>query len=84
MTVMRVRLLYFAVLRDIMGTAEAEVALPDGTRASDVWQTMRSAHPELSGYERPPLTAINESYASANAILHDGDELAFIPPVAGG
>lgn len=84
MMAMRVRLLYFAVLRDIMGTSEAELTLPDGTRAGDVWQTMRSAHPELSGYERPPMTAINESYAPSSAILQDGDELAFIPPVAGG
>jgi molybdopterin converting factor subunit 1 len=81
---MRVRLLYFAVLRDIMGTAEAEVTLPEGTRADDVWQTMRRAHPELSAYDRPPMTAINESYAPASALLRDGDELAFIPPVAGG
>ena len=39
---------------------------------------------ELASYDEPPLTAINESYASPDAELHDGDELAFIPPVAGG
>jgi molybdopterin converting factor subunit 1 len=84
MHAMRVRLLYFAVLRDIMGTSEAEVTLPEGTRASDVWQTMRSEHLQLAAYERPPMTAINESYASPESVLGDGDVLAFIPPVAGG
>lgn len=81
---MRVRLLYFAVLRDIMGTSEAELTLPDGTRPREVWETMRVEHPELADYAQPPLTAINESYASPDALLRDGDELAFIPPVAGG
>jgi len=45
---------------------------------------LRRDHRELSGYEQPPLTAINESYAAADSVLRDGDELAFIPPVAGG
>ena len=81
---MRVRLLYFAVLRDIMGTSDAELTLPDGTSAREVWQTMRSDHAELADYIEPPMTAINESYAAADTVLKDGDELAFIPPVAGG
>jgi len=81
---MRVRLLYFAVLRDIAGTNEAELDLPDGTRAADVWQRLRTQHPQLAGYAQPPMTAINETYADADAVLREGDELAFIPPVAGG
>jgi len=77
-------MLYFAVLRDIIGKSEADVTIPDGTRAADVWQMLRREHRELTGYEQPPLTAINESYAAADSVLRDGDELAFIPPVAGG
>jgi len=81
---MRVRLLYFAVLRDIIGAAESNVTLPSGARPRDVWRTLRAEYRELAGYDEPPLAAINESYASPDAELHDGDELAFIPPVAGG
>ena len=81
---MRIRLLYFAVLRDIIGTSEADVTLPDGTRPRDIWSSLTRDHAELAGYETPPLTAINESYASPDSELRDGDELAFIPPVAGG
>ena len=77
-------MLYFAVLRDIIGKSEADVTIPEGSRAADVWQMLRRDHRELSGYEQPPLTAINESYAAADSVLRDGDELAFIPPVAGG
>lgn len=81
---MKVRLLYFAVLRDIAGRSEEAIEVPDGTRAADVWNTLRKKHQQLAGYERPPMTAINESYAPADQLLHEGDELAFIPPVAGG
>jgi molybdopterin converting factor subunit 1 len=80
----RVKLLYFAVLRDIIGKSQTEVTLPDGATPADVWQTLAAEHPRLASFARPPLAAINESYADAAATLHDGDELAFIPPVAGG
>ena len=81
---MKVRLLYFAVLRDIVGKSEEVVDLPEGTRALQVWERLRNAHDALTGYERPPMTAVNEEYVDANAPLRDGDEVAFIPPVAGG
>ena len=80
----RVRLLYFAVLRDIAGTSAAEVELPAGARASDVWDRLRSQHRELAGYTKPPMVAVNEEYVAPDQLLRDGDELAFIPPVAGG
>ena len=81
---MKVRLLHFAVLRDIAGRDEEELSLADGTTPRDVWQTMRCTYAKLDAYFEPPLAAINESYASPDTALRDGDELAFIPPVAGG
>ena len=81
---MKVRLLFFAVLRDITGKSDAEWTLPEGSRARDVWQTLREQYRELAAVEQPPMTAINESYESPDTLLRDGDELAFIPPVAGG
>ena len=81
---MKVRLLYFAVLRDITGKDEDVLALPAGATPADVWQTLRTTHAKLADYLQPPMLAINESYASADTALRDGDELAFIPPVAGG
>ena len=81
---MKIHLLYFAVLRDIAGTSTAEMDVPGGTRAGDVWQRLRAQHHELHDYVKPPMVAVNEEYVSAEQVLHDGDELAFIPPVAGG
>ena len=81
---MKIRLLFFAVLRDITGKSEDALELPDGTRAGEVWHQLRDQHPVLRGYVQPPMIAVNENYVTADEPLHDGDELAFIPPVAGG
>ena len=80
---MKVRLLFFAVLRDIAGTGERELAIEAGATALDVWQSLQKQYAKLAGYTHP-MVAINESYAAPETILRDGDELAFIPPVAGG
>ncbi|HKR63734.1 MAG TPA: molybdopterin converting factor subunit 1 [Thermoanaerobaculia bacterium] len=81
---MNVRLLFFAVLRDIAGTDARELVLADGTRAREVWEMLRAQHAQLADYVQPPMIAINETYAAPETVLRDGDELAFIPPVAGG
>ena len=81
---MKVRLLFFAVLRDIAGSDERELAVEAGTTASQVWESLRHSYAKLADYAQPPMIAINESYASPDAVLQEGDELAFIPPVAGG
>ena len=81
---MKVRLLFFAVLRDIAGTDARELSVAEGTTAREVWQMLRDAYAQLAGYTQPPMIAVNESYAAPETVLRDGDELAFIPPVAGG
>jgi sulfur-carrier protein len=81
---MKIRLLFFAVLRDITGRSEDVLDLDEGARAIDVWQRLRDEHPALRDYIQPPMIAVNETYVSADEPLRDGDELAFIPPVAGG
>ena len=81
---MKVRLLYYGILRDIIGQREASIDVTDGTMAVDVWQSLRARHAALGGYVRPPLTAINDSFVPPDFILRDGDELTFVPPVAGG
>jgi MoaE-MoaD fusion protein len=76
---MRVVVKLFAGVRERAGTGERAVELPDGARASDVWQ-------ELELGSEPPglLYAVNRVYADADRALADGDEVALIPPVSGG
>lgn len=84
MAVVKIRLLLFAILRDIVGESEVVMTLATGTRAVDVWHALTAKYPQLAGYETPPLTAVNESYVPAETVLQSGDDLVFIPPVAGG
>ena len=81
---MKIRLLLFAVLKDLAGTGERELDVPEGTRPIDLWNQLRAEHASLSPYDRPPFTAVNEEYVSAEVALANGDEVAFIPPVSGG
>ena len=73
----RITVRLFAGLRERAGTARLEVA--DVARVGDVWAKLGLGD-EPGGL----LYAVNREYAGPNDALHDGDEVALIPPVSGG
>ena len=81
---MRIRLLYFASFRDAVGKDEESRDLPDGTTVASVWEELRREVPLFSRFAAMPPAAVNCEYALAARGLSDGDEVAFLPPVAGG
>jgi molybdopterin converting factor subunit 1 len=81
---MRIRLLFFAVYRDLAGAEELVLELPSGATAADAIATLRAAGGELARLPGEPVVAVNRTYTSLDSALHDGDELALLPPVAGG
>jgi molybdopterin converting factor subunit 1 len=81
---MRVTVRLFARLRDLAGTSEAHVELPDGATARALWATLVAQHTEFERYGSSVSTAVNEEYAQMDRTLSDGDEVAFLPPVSGG
>ena len=78
---MRVRLRFFASLRELLGPGE-ERAVRRGTTAGGLWESLVRATPE-AGRVRVRI-AVNERYVEAGHELADGDEVAFFPPVSGG
>jgi molybdopterin synthase sulfur carrier subunit len=81
----RVRVLYFAAVRDLVGREEEELALPDGVAtvgAFTAW--IEAQRPELAGRMGSVRVARNEVFAVSGETLSQGDVLALIPPVAGG
>lgn len=81
---MRVRVRLFARLRDIVGAAELERDIPEGTSLRAVWQALIAEFPALERYTSTISGAVNEEYARLDARVQDGDEVAFLPPVSGG
>jgi molybdopterin converting factor subunit 1 len=74
----------FARLREIAGAAELSRQLPDGATAGDAWNALAADFPALADYARTVSCAVNETYSRLTTRLHDGDEVAFLPPVSGG
>ena len=81
---MRVRLLHFASFRDAVGRDEEERDLADGTRVEQLWAELGAEVALFRHFPSPPPAAVNREYVASNTVLRDGDEVAFLPPVAGG
>jgi molybdopterin converting factor subunit 1 len=81
---MRVTVRLFAGLRDIAGTPELVRDVPDGATARTVWDALASEFPAMDRYRGVTSCAVNEEYATFEARVQDGDEVAFLPPVSGG
>ncbi len=82
-TTIRVRSLFFASYRDLLGVDEFEVVLPQRSTVRSLIETVR-ARPGGAALPEAVVVAVNQEYAGADTPLADGDEVAFIPPVAGG
>ena len=80
---MTVTLLLFASYADALGVSSVDMELPQEATVGDLLATIRS-HPGAERLPPRPLVAVNQTYARLDSIVRDGDEIAFIPPVAGG
>ena len=80
---MRVDVLLFASLKDEVGPRFA-VDLEGGATVADLRRALEAAHPAFARLGRRTLVAVNEAYAGERDLLHPGDVVAVLPPVAGG
>lgn len=81
---MRVTVRLFARLRDLAGAGELVREVPEPATVQTVWNALTSEMPSLVEYERTMSVAVNAEYSRMAAAVHDGDEVAFLPPVSGG
>jgi len=83
-----ITLLYFARLREELGSASEQLDLPGGVDHVEglmEWLRQRGGvWREQFGGGRPVLAAVNQELAAADTAVCDGDEIAFFPPVTGG
>lgn len=84
MAIVRVRVLFFGVLRDITGMREDSISLDDGSRLGTVYDHYAARFPRLQGMSSSLVLALNQQFSDPGAPVADGDEVAFLPPVSGG
>ena len=93
---MRVKVLYFGILKDRFGVAEEQVELPGEGNVGELLGLLRGRTSnaamesgKVDGAQEERLwrslaVAVNREYSSHGAVLRDGDEVALLPPVSGG
>ncbi len=82
---MTITLLYFAAVRDLVGTDEERLELPPHvTTVATLGPFLEARHPALGGRLGSVRFAVNETFATRDEALAEGDIVALIPPVAGG
>ena len=81
---MRVRVLFFGVLKDLAGYSAEEAEFPDGATVGDALSAYTGRIPRLGAMAGSLLLARNQRFAEPGERIEEGDELAFLPPVSGG
>jgi molybdopterin converting factor subunit 1 len=79
-----VKVRFFARLREQSGVETEAIRVSPGSTLTDVYETLRRAHPALESDRGAVRGAINQEFSDWSSAVSDGDEVAFIPPVSGG
>lgn len=79
---MQVRVLFFGVLKELLRSNGGAVTLPEGATVAELMERVRTnaEHPVWQAL----AVAVNREYANPAVVLHEGDEVALLPPVSGG
>jgi molybdopterin converting factor subunit 1 len=79
---MRIRVLYFGVLKDVMGHRSVVMDVSEGASVGELLALHRGSG-KASVWDSIAV-AVNQEYARTEDVLKDGDEVALLPPVSGG
>jgi molybdopterin synthase catalytic subunit len=75
---------YFAIIREIVGRSAERREAPEGATVGDLFSQLVHENPRLERMRPVTMLMVNKAYVAHDHELHDGDELALIPPVSGG
>src|SRR5438045_2843898 len=81
---MRVKVLFFGMLKDIVGHAEEQLDLPANAHLGGVFAHYADRFPRLREMAGSIVLARNHEFADSAAAVNEGDEIALLPPVSGG
>ncbi len=81
---MHINVLYFAVLKDFFGAERDRVELANGASVATLLTKLQSRDSGVPAVWKTIAVAVNGEYAGIATMLHEGDEVALLPPVSGG
>ena len=81
---MRIRVLFFGVLKDLTGISSDSPELPENSTVADVLDHYEHKLPRIREFMSSIAMSVNQQYASPEVRLKNGDEVALLPPVSGG
>jgi len=80
----RVKVLFFGRLKDVVAQSEESLDLNDVSTIEQLFAFYSERIPELAKYRSSVVASRNQEFAAWDTRLHSGDEVAFLPPVSGG
>jgi molybdopterin converting factor subunit 1 len=80
----KVKIMFFATLRDYVGEKSLEVEIPLQTTIGALTDLLVATYPKLEKVKDSIMVAINREYVASDQIIPSGAEIAFFPPVSGG
>jgi molybdopterin converting factor subunit 1 len=80
----RVKVLFFGRLKDVVGRSEQSLDLNDASTIEQLFALYSKRVPELGKYRSSVVASRNQEFAAWDTLLYSGDEVAFLPPVSGG
>ena len=81
---MQITVKLFGAVREAAGAKELSLDLPAGARPADIWDRLVADYPDVERFGTRLAVSVNLEIRAFDVRLHDGDEVAFLPPVSGG
>lgn len=81
---MKVKVKFFAILRERVGTGEMTKEIREGSTVGELWEALRQDYPKLAPAGIRLVYAVNRDYVNGDYVLKERDEVVFVPPVSGG
>ena len=81
---MKIHVHFYAQLRDLAGTREQELDLPEGATVRDLLNEIYAQQPSLRAHDKSILVGVGVEFADRDYKLKPGEEISIMPPVQGG